>query len=157
MGVSSKLFVTCKKEDVIQIGNSVSKALEYLSRAKLDNYWKNNTDAKSRMGFLFQEKYKEQSRRFTNNVSISSFNFDTFVFNFGSGEDMQRSLYMFPTCSDDYNEASEGYKVIFSIGHWGNVYEILKVVAESVREYGEVYVDYNDCDEYNFFKVDFNV
>ena len=118
MSVDSKMFVTCNKEDVISIGNSVTESLNTYVRDKLDNYWKNNTDAQSRVNFMWSDSYKDQSNKFTNGVSVTSYNFDTFVISFGNGDESRRSLFMFPTCSSDYSDVCEGYKVIFSIGYW---------------------------------------
>ena len=153
MSVDSKMFVTCNKEDVISIGNSVTEALNVYVRGKLDDYWKNNTDAQSRLNFMWSDSYKDQNYKFTNGVSIKTYNFDTFVISFGNGDDSRRSLFMFPTCSDDYNYVVEGYKVLFSIGYWGNSDEIMNAVAGAIKPYGDVYYDYNDCDDGHFIKL----
>lgn len=153
MSVDSKMFVTCKKEDVISIGNSVTEALNVYVRGKLDDYWKNKTDAQSRLNFMWSDSYKDQNYKFTNGVSVTTHNFDTFVISFGNGDDSRRSLFMFPTCSDDYNHVVEGYKVIFSIGWWGSCEEIMNAVAGAIKPYGDVYYDYNDCDDEHFIKL----
>ena len=153
MSVDSKMFVTCKKEDVISIGNSVTEALKVYVRDKLDNYWKNNTDAQSRVNFMWSDSYKDQSNKFTNGISVTSHNFDTFVISFGNGDDYIRNLFMFTTCSSDYSDVYDGYKVIFSIGRWGNSEEIMNVVAGSLKPYGDVYYNFNDCDDRDFIKL----
>lgn len=153
MSVDSKMFVTCKKEDVISIGNSVTEALNTYVRDKLDNYWKDNTDAQSRINFMWSDSYKDQNNKFTNGVSVTSHNFDTFVISFGNGDDCIRNLFMFPTCSSDYSDVHEGYKVIFSIGYWGSSEEIMNVVAGALKPYGDVYYDFNDCDDKDFIKL----
>ena len=153
MSIDSKMFVTCNKEDVISIGNSVTEALNTYVRDKLDNYWKNNTDAQSRANFMWGDSYKDQSNKFTNGVSVTSYNFDTFVISFGNGDDCIRNLFMFPTCSSDYNDVYEGYKVIFSIGYWGSSEEIMNVLSEALKPYGDVYYDFNDCEDKYFIKL----
>ena len=153
MSVDSKLFVKCNKEDVIAIGISVAEALNKYSRQKLDNYWTNNTDACNRTHFLHNEHYKGQREKFTNGVSITSYNFDMFTFTFGNGDDLLRSLHMFPTCSDDHNDVVEGYKVIFSIGYRGSSEEIMSVLSEALKPYGDAYYDFNDCDDVGFIKL----
>lgn len=153
MSVDSKIFVTCKKEDVISMGNSVTESLNVYVRDKLDNYWKNNTDAQSRLNFMWSDSYKDQSNKFTNGVSVTSHNFDTFVISFGNGDESRRSLFMFPTCSSDYSDVCEGYKVIFSIGYWGSVEEIMSVLSGALKPYGDVYYDFNDCDKEYFIKL----
>ena len=153
MSVDSKMFVTCNKEDVISIGNSVTEVLNVYVRDKLDNYWKNNTDAQSRVNFMWSDSYKDQSNKFTNGVSVTSHNFDTFVISFGNGDDCIRNLFMFPTCSSDYSDVCEGYKVIFSIGYWGSSEEIMSVLSGALKTYGDVYYDFNDCDDKDFIKI----
>lgn len=153
MSVDSKLFVTCKKEDVLSIGRAVEESLNTYVRGKLDEYWKNNTRHKNRIQFLIDKKLKKESHNFTNGISIECMNFDVFVMCFGNGDGGNRSLYMFPTCSDDYNGVADGYKIIFSIGLWGSSEEIMMVVAEAIKEFGEVYYDFNDCDDLGFIKL----
>ena len=153
MSLDSKMFVTCNKEDVISIGNSVTEALNVYVRDKLDSYWKNNTDAQSRVNFMWSDYYKDQSNKFTNGVSVTSHNFDTFVISFGNGDESRRSLFMFPTCSSDYSDVCEGYKVIFSIGYWGSSEEIMSVLSGALKTYGDVYYDFNDCDDKDFIKI----
>ena len=153
MSVDSKMFVICNKEDIISIGNSVTEALNVYVRDKLDNYWKNNTDAQSRVNFMWSDSYKDQSNKFTNGVSVITHNFDTFVISFGNGDESRRSLFMFPTCSSDYSDVCEGYKVIFSIGYWGSSEEIMSVLSEALKTYGDVYYDFNDCDDKDFIKI----
>lgn len=153
MSVDNKMFVTCNKEDVISVGNSVTEALNTYVRDKLDNYWKNNTDAQSRLNFMWSDSYKDQSNKFTNGVRVTSHNFDTFVISFGNGDDCIRNLFMFPTCSSDYSDIFDGYKVIFSIGHWGSSEEIMNVLSEALKPFGDVYYDFNDCDDKDFIKL----
>ena len=153
MSVDSIMFVTCNKEDVISIGNSVTEALNTYVRDKLDNYWRYNTTCSNRLQFLFDKCLEEHSRKFTNGVSITSHNFDAFNISFGNGDESRRNLSMFPTCSSDYNDVYDGYKVIFSIGYWGNAEEIMNVVSEALKPYGDVYYDYNDCDGAGFIKL----
>ena len=153
MSRDSRLVLSCNKEDTIKIGNAVSKALSEHARNKLDDYWKNNTDAYNRIHFLVGDKYKDQSYKFSNGVSISSHDFETFVMLFGNGDDIKRSLYMSTTCSSDHEDIEGDYKIVFSIGYWGNSDEIMMVVAEAIKEFGDAYYDYNDCDYLGFIKL----
>ena len=153
MSVDSKMFVTCNKEDVINICNSVTEALNTHVRDKLDSYWRHNTTCSNRLQFLFDKSLEEHSRKFTNGVSITTYNFDAFSISFGIGDESRRSLFMFPTCLSDYNDVYDGYVVIFSIGYWGSAEEIMNVVSEALKAYGDVYYDFNDCDDKDFIKI----
>ena len=153
MSVDSKLFVTCNKEDIINIGQVVSQALDEYSREVLDNHWKNNTDYLNRLQFLCSKDRKNAAMKFTNGVSIHSHNFDHFVFTFGSGDYSERMLSMFPTCSSDFNDTYEGHKVVFSLGMWGKYGDIMMVIAEAVKGFGSVFYKSNDCDDKDFVKL----
>lgn len=153
MSRDSKLVLSCNKEDTLDIGNSVTKALEKYARDKLNDFWQNNTDALNLIHFLHNDSYKEHSDKYTNGVSITSYDFETFTFLFGNGDDNKRNLFMFTTCSSDHGDIEGDYKVVLSIGYWGNSDEILMAVAEAVKEFGDVYYDFNDCDDLGFIKL----
>lgn len=153
MGLDSRVVLVCNKEDVLNIGKSVSKELEVYARDKLDDFWQNSTDACNRAHFLHNDSYKEHSVKYTNGISVSSHDFESFIFVFGNGNDLKRSLYMFTTCSADHEDIEGDYKVLFSIGYWGSANEVMQVVIDRVKPYGEVYYDYNDCDDLGFVKI----
>lgn len=153
MSRDSKLVLSCNKEDALNIGNSVSKALSEYARNKLDGYWKNNTNAESRVNFMWSDSYKDQNYKFSNGVTVTAHDFDTFWFIFGNGDEQKRSLFMFTTCSSDHEDIEGDYKIVFSIGYWGNSEEILMVVSEAIKEFGDVYYDFNDCDDLGFIKL----
>lgn len=108
---------------------------------------------KNRFADLVRKDLKDESNKYSNGVSISSYNFEIFTFTFGSGDIHRRSLHMFPTCSQDHDDITEAYKVIFSIGYWGKYDEIMLIVADAVKEFGDVYYDFNDCDDLDFVKL----
>lgn len=153
MSVDSLLFVACNKEDVLAIGASVTKALSEYSRDKLDDFWKNNTECENRMQFLCADKYIDIKSKYTNGAKVDSHDFESFWIIFGNGDSVCRSLFMTTSCSSDYSEIYDGHKVIFSIGCWDSYDEIMAVVADAVKPYGDVYYDYNDCDDKYFIKL----
>tara|TARA_Y100001956_G_scaffold4944_1_gene4465 strand:- start:22369 stop:22836 length:468 start_codon:yes stop_codon:yes gene_type:complete len=154
MSVDSKLFVTCGKDKLTEVMNSVIDSLNVYQRTKLDNYWQNNTDAVNRIHFLRDEDYREQSKTYTNGVRGDFYNFDVLSLTFGNGDENLRMLQVFPDCSCDYDDIYEGDKIIFSIGCWGMYDEIMKVVAKAVAPFGDVYYDFNDCDDKDFIKLE---
>lgn len=52
MSRDSRLVLSCNKEDTLNIGNSVSKALSDYARTKLDDYCNINTTAPMNLGLL---------------------------------------------------------------------------------------------------------
>ncbi|AUR86416.1 hypothetical protein NVP1084O_209 [Vibrio phage 1.084.O._10N.261.49.F5] len=156
MGVDAKLFVTCGQDKSVEVGKSVANALDFWVRDKVDTYWKENTDCVNRMQFLFKERQKTESSdfKFTNGIKdIDTRDFESYRLHFGCGDENLRMLWMHTRCSCDYSDTYEGEKVIFSIGHWGMCDEIMKVVAEAVKPFGDVYYDHNDCDDEDFVKL----
>lgn len=72
--------------------------------------------------------------------------------NFGCGDENKRTLKVFPDCSCDYG-IYLGDKIIFSISHWGSHEEIMQLVGGSLKCFGDVYYDHNDCDDEDFVKL----
>lgn len=56
-------------------------------------------------------------------------------------------------CYTDHSDTYEGDKIIFSIGCWGSYNEIMMIVADAVKSFGDVYYDFNDCDDQGFVKL----
>ena len=59
----------------------------------------------------------------------------------------KRILFVTHTCSNDYSEVYEGEKIIFSLGCWGMSEEIMLVIADAIKEFGDVYYTKNDCED----------
>jgi hypothetical protein len=153
MSVASTVFVACKKEQVLEIGKAVVDSLSEFAIKKTDEYWEKHTDAFNRMHFLHADKFKNHGLQFSNGCVVDSYNFETFSFSFGCGDSLKRSVSMFTQCSTDYSEVFEGHKVIFHVSCWGMYDEIMKLIAETVKPYGDVYYDFNDCDDEDFIKL----
>lgn len=150
MSVDSELFVACSIDDALNVGNAVASALTEYVRDLTDTHYKENTSAKNRAHFLLGEEFREEGKLFSSICKVSTYDFETFVFTFGTGEESKRSVYMFTSCGCSYADTYKGYKVIFSIGFWGKSDEIMKVIAEAVKGYGRVFYDFNDCDNKDF-------
>lgn len=153
MSVDSKMFVTCGKAKFVDVVDAVIKQLNVWVRKELDEYWQNNTDAKSRAEFLWGEDYKAQAELFTNGVRIHGYNLSIVSLLFGCGDHSHRQLNVFPNCSGDYRDTVEGDKIIFSIGNWGKNHSIMNQVAIALSPFGDVYYDHNDCDAEDFIKL----
>lgn len=153
MSRDSKIFVACSINDALNVGRAAIARLDQYARDLTDSYYKENTNANNRAHFLFAEEFREEAKSFSNGCSVSTYDFETFVLTFGTGEELKRSVHMFTTCDGDYCDTYEGYKVIFSIGYWGKSDEILKVIGEVVKEFGRVFYDFNDCDDEDFVEL----
>jgi hypothetical protein len=155
MGLDSKLFVATKKENILQVMPKVIEGLNTYIRAELDAYLEEKGFS-NRMQFMFRDKESELNKGlkdFSNGISeCTTYDFRSWNINFKiQGEN--RSLFVTHTCSNDYKEVYDGDKIIFSLGYWGLSDEIMKVVAESLLEFGDVYYDFNDCDDEDFVKL----
>ncbi len=153
MSVDSKMFVTCGKDKFVDVVNAVVKQLNVWVRKELDDYWQNNTDAKSRAEFLWVEDYKAQAELFTKGVRIHGHDLSIVSLLFGCSDHSHRQLSVLPDCSCDYKDTFKGDKILFSIGHWGKNHSIMNQVAIALSPFGDVYYDRNDCDEEGFVLV----
>jgi len=147
MGVNTVAFVTAKPEKILEIMPKLIKDLNAWQRAELDEYW-DKKGFHNRLMFLMRDKslnINKGLQDFSNGISsITTYDFGSFTINF-TVRDEQRQLFITHTCSSDYKDTYEGDKIIFSLGHWGLSVEIMKVVADSVKEFGDVYFVENDC------------
>jgi hypothetical protein len=155
MSVDSKLFVTTNKENIIKIMPILLDSLNIYIRKELDSYLVGKP-FNGRLQYVFRDKTSKQNKDlldFSNGVtSCNTSSFNSFEINFTIyGE--QRSLFVTHTCSNDYSEIYKGDKIIFSLGCWGKYDEIMKLVANSVKDFGSVYYDFNDCDSEDFIKL----
>lgn len=154
MGASANLFVTV--EDTREVVNIMPKVIRDLNKWQR-NELKSYADLKgfnNVFHFLFRDKESEFNKHlkdFTNGCTVETRNFESFsVFFTVYGE--RRRLFVTHTCSNDHSEIHEGGKIIFSLGPTGLAEEIMAVVAESVKEFGDVYYTKDDC-SYEFEKL----
>ncbi|AGH31875.1 hypothetical protein VPIG_00017 [Vibrio phage PWH3a-P1] len=151
MSVDAILFVTCGKDKTQDVGSAVKKALDHYVREILDKAVE-KSGAINRGHFIHNGVF--DSSNYCNGVSsIETTDFSFFRFHFKNGDENSRVLCMYTDCSCDYSDTYEGDKIIFGIGHWGDCDGIMKVVAEAVKPFGDVYYDHNDCDTEDFVKL----
>ena len=148
MSVDAKLFVTCGKEKLFDVLSVVTDALNIWQRNLLDNHIA-TTEYMNRLHFL----HNDGSDSWTNGVH-SDFSFPDVISTNFKVDDEDRRLKIFPDCSCDYSDTYEGDKIIFSLGCWGMYNEIMMVVAKAVAPFGDVYYDFNDCDDQDFVKLE---
>jgi len=146
MGVSTNLFVTARKEDMFDLMPKLIKDINKWQRDWLVEY-ANRKGFDNPAMFLFRDKEAELNKHlkdFTNGIySIHTHDFGSFTTNFTvNGE--KRNLSINHSCSCEYEDIYDGDKIIFSLGCWGLSREIMMVVADSVKEFGDVYYQHND-------------
>lgn len=146
MSVDAKLFVTCDPVEAIHVAQAVLRKLNEWQRSVLDNHWKSK-GYNSRIEFFALGV--DAKDNWSNGVKVDTQDLSSFCFYFRiNGE--KRMLHVHLECDCDYSDTYDGYKVIFSIGHWGMYSEIMKQVAQAVESFGDVYYDHNDCDDEDF-------
>lgn len=153
MGVNTKMFVTAKKERILEVMPKVIQTINDYVRFEFNKYMK---EIREDWNFIqYSIKYKKEGsnlKRFTNGVgSCYSYDFGSFHIDF-SVNDENRSLFVTHTCSNDYSDVYVGDKIIFSLGCWGSSEEIMLLLADTVKEFGDVYFTKNDC-ETDFIKL----
>lgn len=156
MSVDAKLFVTCGKEMMFEVGNAVTQALNFYSRKKLDEVIASldiKKEKLARYNFLKSEEYNHINYKYSNGVKLEAHDFRTICFVFGCGDCCKRIVWMNVGCDTDYKDTYEGNKIIFSTACFESSDEIMKVIAEAVKPFGNVYYDHNDCDSEDFVKL----
>lgn len=148
MGVSTTLFIGAKKEKMFDLMPKLIEDLNKWQRDQLDTYWKSK-GFESRLEFQFRDKTIGANinlKDFSNGISsIYTHDFRSFNIVF-TINDETRSLFITHNCSNDYSEIYEGDKIIFSLGHGGNYEEVMSTIAESIKEFGNIYYRDNDFD-----------
>ena len=142
MSVDSKVFVCCEENKALEVGQAVLSGLKN---------WYRNKCSKTE-GFTDMLRFNLSNKDKYQPPHVFTTDFDVICFNFTVNEEA-RSLKMFPTCSCDYVYVYSGEKIIFSIGAWGSNEEIMQVVIGALKPFGDVYYNFNDCDDQGFVKV----
>lgn len=153
MGVDAKLFVVAGQDQALEIGNTVQEELyDYISYKV--NYAAREHGYKTAWHFLRSTDNRDANGKpqYRFGTNITSHDFYGFTFSFlVDGED--RMLWYHTDCSCDTDHITKEHTLLFSIGHWGHVDEIMLTVAESLKEYGEVWYDHNDCDDEDYVRI----
>lgn len=144
MSVSAILFVTTKNSNIHLVMPKVMKALNVFIRAELDK-------EVIKQGNYSRTQLTLKDDNWTNGCSLRSYDFESFNIDFGVGE--KRTLFATNGRSCDHSKIYEGEKIIFLINVWGRYDEIMKVIAEPLKEFGRVFYDFNDCDDQDFVEL----
>lgn len=146
MSVDAKLFVMCDLSLTNEIGNKILNKISEYQRDVLDSFWKKNhntSEIMNRMIFLYVDGGEES---WSNGASLYTGSFGTWAINFKI-HDYSHVLWIHNCCSSDYDDVSEGDKLTFSTGVNDRTEDIMNIVKEVVKDYGEVYYTPNDCSE----------
>lgn len=149
MGVDSKVFVVCRREMAYEVGQAVKTAIDKWLMKKLDDEVQRQ-ELNHRFDLTMRRGDELPDWSISSRISAHSFehfNIDFIV----AGEG--RSLNYFIDCSCDTDDITEEHTLIFSIGHWGMHAEIMQVVMDAIRQFGDVWYDHNDCDNEDYERV----
>lgn len=70
------------------------------------------------------------------------------------GEDRQLNMHF--DCDSDLKNHEEiiGNSCVWlSLGNWGSSVFLMKSILENLKEFGDVWIDENDCDDQDFYKL----
>ena len=145
MSISAKTFVSAPISSKIPIMQKVVSKLNEYVRDLLD------TEVKKQG---FQNRYlflhNENNRKiWSNGCNIQTRNFESFSIYFGIGE--ARTLFV-SWYAHDYSDVCVGEKIVFSLGYFGKSDEIMNNIIPVLKEFGDVFYDFNDCDNQDFIK-----
>lgn len=149
MGVDSKLFVVCKQEEKMSVVKTVLDVLDILSLERLSDKG-SELDIK-RFWLLRDDTYGHYSA----GAKLRSYDFESFTIDLGVGDENSRIVQVHTECDCDvasYLPDGMG-AVIVSLGCWGSSVMIMDTIADALKSFGDVYIDYNDCDDVDYVKV----
>lgn len=150
MSVDSKLFVVCKQEEKMNVVKEILCVLGDLSLRLLSE--KGSELGVKRFSLLSDDKHGCYSA----GAKLRSDDFESFTISFGVGDEDGRMVWVHTTCDCDVaSYLSEGMgAIIVSIGCWGSNVMIMDTIVDVLKSFGDVYIDYNDCDDVDYVKVD---
>ena len=144
MSVDCKLFVVSGRENQSLIGNAVKEALNKHIRSVV----KTKADEVGDSTIAFCLKNKED---YSNGINICAYDFDTYMLRFNlNGEQRMLWFHTDNPYAEYREEIRTDYKFVFSLGCWGDYKKYINLVAEAVKHFGDVYVDWNDCDDIGY-------
>ena len=144
MSVNAKLFVATSASNLQPIMVKVIEVLNVFNRSELDK-------EVERRGLNNRMQLTMKDNTWSNGVDVQTYNFNYFNIHFGIGEN--RRIFVTNICNSDYKRIYDGEKIIFDLNVWGKYDEIMKVIAEPLKEFGRVFYDFNDCDEFDFVEL----
>lgn len=150
MGVDSKLFVVCKQGEKMGVVKKVLETLDTLSFECLKN-----KEKQSGCGRFQIVNNPLTFGHYSIGAQLRSDDFESFKIDFGVGDETKRKAWVHTTCDCDVaSYLPEGMgAVIVSIGCWGSNVLIMDTIANALKSFGDVYIDYNDCDDVDYAKV----
>ena len=150
MSVDSKLFVVCKQKEKMSVVKKVLEALDTLSLECIKN-----KEQQSSCGRLQIVNNSTTFGCYSIGARLHSADFELFTIGFGVGDENDRMAGVHTTCDCDVSYyLPEGMgAVIVSIGCWGSNVMIMDTIANALKSFGDVYIDYNDCDDVEYAKV----
>ena len=148
MGVDAKLFVKISEGKKLKGIQTAFDAINKLYQEEFEKAFEESPyDSKAR--YMFNTK-DENNHLLWSLPSFKSQNGRSFSLNFRiNGE--YRKLFIMTDIESDHKEfIGEHPALWFSLGYWGSVDKIMKSLIEPLKELGNVYYDFNDCDDKDF-------
>jgi len=144
MGVDTKGFVMTEQKNAFDVAHVAVKAIEGLM-SQVNYDWRTSSIIQKAQGVPLQfSTPKVTMSTFSHMLTVS------FIFN---GEDRQLSIHF--DCDSDGESCGyiDGPKIILSLGAWGSSIEIMTVVMQALKVYGNAYLIENDSIDYQLIKL----
>lgn len=154
MGVDTNIIVAVDKREVINIVPIVEENISIWQRRLLDEQAK--LKKLNRMQFLYSGGLTNEKGNMKWSNGVRNIRYDKGCFSmYFTVDGEKRNLFINYDCEHSDTDVHEGEKIYFSLGKWGKCAEIMHIIAQSVREYGDVYYQINDCST-DYKKVEFS-
>lgn len=138
MGVDTKGCVVTEEKDVFKVVEIIN------------NWWQK---VKKQNNISLKDYWKEDSDWSAPRIEVGISKTLSVYFKY-KGEDRRIFINLGCDCDLEIYEEIKGDSCIwFSIGYWGSSVEIMQSLMEEFKEIGQPYVDDNDCDDVEFYKI----
>ncbi len=131
--------ITIPKSDFMQAVNSTIDHLNVWVRNQLDDYWKSN-GYDSRLDYLWSPDNKGL---FDNMVKVSCYNLNTLSIGIMCGELGANYITLHTKNTSD----DSGLELVFSVEKFSKSDDVLNVVKNACKSFGEVYYVVKESDE----------
>lgn len=138
MGVDTKGCLVTSNKDVFRIADAIQ---EWFS------------DEMNKEGLTFREFWKEDPQWKSPRFEIGHNKTASVHFKY-KGEERRVLIYFDCDCDLKNHEEIKGDSCIwFSLGCWGSSEYIMRGILEKMKDFGNCYIDVNDCDDVGYEQI----
>ena len=151
MGVDAKLFVKIEESRKLPAIQAATRAINELYHAEFDKAFR-DSPYENKMKFIFDSK-DEQGTCLWSRPRLDSYDAVNFSLSFRINGEGRNLSIMTDIQTEHQRIIGFNPALWFSLGHWGLSDKLMKALVPSLKQFGEVYYDFNDCDDEDFVRL----